>query len=108
MSEEIHYEDTVPGGCHWSMEIRKGLSLRFIDEEGGAVTPAQKAPPPLPPSTVSLPPWADMVTPFVSAPASMVSALELPCTTSMSAKRASNSSHRMRSCISASRLPMQR
>lgn len=36
MSEEIYYEDTVPGGCHWSMEIRKGLSLRFIDEEGGA------------------------------------------------------------------------
>lgn len=36
MSEEILYQDTVPGGCHWSMEIRKGLSLRFIDDEGGA------------------------------------------------------------------------
>jgi len=36
MSEEIYYEDTIPGGCHWSLTIKQGLSLRFIDEEGGA------------------------------------------------------------------------
>ncbi|NQX88330.1 MAG: urea carboxylase-associated family protein [Halioglobus sp.] len=36
MSEEIYYEDTLPGGCHWSLQMQKGLSLRFIDKEGGA------------------------------------------------------------------------
>ena len=33
---EILYQDTLPGGCHWSMTVRKGLTLRLIDEEGGA------------------------------------------------------------------------
>ena len=36
MNEQIFYEDTIPGGCHWSMTIKRGLSLRFIDDEGGA------------------------------------------------------------------------
>lgn len=36
MNEEIHFQDTLPGGCHWSMVLKKGLSLRLIDEEGGA------------------------------------------------------------------------
>lgn len=42
MSQEIHdagtvlYEDRLNAGCHWSMIMRKGTSLRLIDEEGGA------------------------------------------------------------------------
>jgi urea carboxylase-associated protein 2 len=30
------YEDTIPGGAHWSMLIRKGTTLRLIDQQGGA------------------------------------------------------------------------
>lgn len=30
------YSDTLPGGCHWSMLVRRGHSLRLIDLEGGA------------------------------------------------------------------------
>jgi len=36
MSATIHYEDTLPGGCHWSMVLKKGLALRLVDIEGGA------------------------------------------------------------------------
>jgi urea carboxylase-associated protein 2 len=36
MSATIHYEDTIPGGCHWSMVLQKGLTLRLVDIEGGA------------------------------------------------------------------------
>ena len=36
MTDSIHYQDTLPGGSHWSMVIKKGLTLRLIDEEGGA------------------------------------------------------------------------
>jgi len=36
MSEAIHYQDTIPGGCHWSMVLKRGLTLRLVDEEGGA------------------------------------------------------------------------
>lgn len=36
MSETIFYQDTLPGGSHWSMRIRKGLTLRLTDLEGGA------------------------------------------------------------------------
>lgn len=36
MSEVIHYQDTIPGGSHWSMVLKKGLTLRLIDDEGGA------------------------------------------------------------------------
>ena len=25
MSEAIHYQDTIPGGCHWSMVLKKGI-----------------------------------------------------------------------------------
>jgi len=32
----ILYEDTIPGGAHWSMLIRKGTTLRLIDQQGGA------------------------------------------------------------------------
>ncbi|PHS30552.1 MAG: urea carboxylase [Methylophaga sp.] len=32
----ILYEDTLPGGAHWSMLVRKGTTIRFIDNEGGA------------------------------------------------------------------------
>lgn len=34
--KEIMYEDEIPGGAHWSMHIRKGMTLRLIDKEGGA------------------------------------------------------------------------
>jgi len=33
---EILYQDSLPGGCHWSMTLRKGMTLRLIDDEGGA------------------------------------------------------------------------
>lgn len=33
---KILYEDTLPGGAHWSMELRRGTLLRLIDEQGGA------------------------------------------------------------------------
>lgn len=33
---DILYQDTLPGGAHWSMLVRKGTSIRFIDVEGGA------------------------------------------------------------------------
>ena len=42
MSQQIRetgtvlYEDRLSGGCHWSMQMRKGTSLKLIDEEGGA------------------------------------------------------------------------
>lgn len=36
MSDTIHYQDTIPGGCHWSMVMNRGLTLRLVDEEGGA------------------------------------------------------------------------
>jgi len=30
------YEDQLAGGCHWSLQMRKGTSLRLIDQQGGA------------------------------------------------------------------------
>jgi urea carboxylase-associated protein 2 len=37
MSENnLLYEDRLGGGCHWSLRMRRGTSLRLIDEEGGA------------------------------------------------------------------------
>ncbi len=30
------YTDTLAGGCHWSMRMRRGTSLRLIDTDGGA------------------------------------------------------------------------
>lgn len=35
-NNEILYQDTLPGGKHWSMRMRRGTSLRLIDIEGGA------------------------------------------------------------------------
>jgi len=32
----VLYEDKLAGGCHWSLMMRKGTSLRLIDEFGGA------------------------------------------------------------------------
>lgn len=32
----VLYEDRLNGGCHWSMIMRKGTTLRLIDEEGDA------------------------------------------------------------------------
>ena len=32
----ILYEDRIAGGCHWSLRMRRGTSLRLLDEEGGA------------------------------------------------------------------------
>jgi urea carboxylase-associated protein 2 len=36
MKNKMLYQDTLPGGKHWSMRIRRGTSLRLIDVEGGA------------------------------------------------------------------------
>ncbi len=36
MSDAIHYQSRLPGGSHWSMVLKKGLTLRLIDDEGGA------------------------------------------------------------------------
>jgi urea carboxylase-associated protein 2 len=36
MSVAIHYQDTIPGGSHWSMVLKKGLTMSLIDKEGGA------------------------------------------------------------------------
>ena len=33
---EVLYEDIIPGGAHWSMQMRQGTVLRLIDEQGGA------------------------------------------------------------------------
>ncbi|MBL1319499.1 MAG: urea carboxylase-associated family protein [Methylophaga sp.] len=33
---DLYYEDTLPGGAHWSMLIRKGTTLRLTDQQGGA------------------------------------------------------------------------
>lgn len=36
MANDILYEDTLVGGCHWSMMMKRGTTLRLIDVEGGA------------------------------------------------------------------------
>ena len=36
MTKTVHYQDTIPGGAHWSMIVKKGLTLRLRDDEGGA------------------------------------------------------------------------
>lgn len=36
MNEPILYQDTLPGGCHWSLQMRRGHVLRLIDTDGGA------------------------------------------------------------------------
>lgn len=32
----VLYEDRIAAACHWSMRMRKGATLRLIDEAGGA------------------------------------------------------------------------
>lgn len=32
----ILYQDQIPGGAHWSLLVRQGVTLRLIDEQGGA------------------------------------------------------------------------
>lgn len=34
--ELIVYDEILPGGAHWSLQIKRGYSLRLIDLEGGA------------------------------------------------------------------------
>ena len=36
MVNEIIYEDEISPACHWSLRMKKGMSLRLIDKEGGA------------------------------------------------------------------------
>jgi urea carboxylase-associated protein 2 len=33
---EVLWEETIPGGCHWSGVVRRGVALRLTDLEGGA------------------------------------------------------------------------
>jgi len=33
---DILYQDTLPGGCHWSLQMRRGQLLRLVDTDGGA------------------------------------------------------------------------
>src|SRR5258706_14774328 len=35
-TEPVLWEETVPGGAHWSGVMRRGTALRFTDLEGGA------------------------------------------------------------------------
>lgn len=35
-NDELMYEDTIPGGAHWSLVMRRGTILRLTDLEGGA------------------------------------------------------------------------
>jgi len=35
-TNQVLYSDTLPGGAHWSMEIRRGTVMRLTDLEGGA------------------------------------------------------------------------
>ena len=36
MSDNLLYEDELNGACHWSLQMRRGTSLRLIDMEGEA------------------------------------------------------------------------
>ena len=36
MKQDLLWEETVPGGAHWSAILRRGNSLRLTDLEGGA------------------------------------------------------------------------
>lgn len=33
--QTLLYQDIIAGGCHWSLRMRRGTSLRLIDVEGG-------------------------------------------------------------------------
>jgi urea carboxylase-associated protein 2 len=34
--DRLLWEETVPGGCHWSGVLRRGTALRLVDVDGGA------------------------------------------------------------------------
>ena len=36
MKTTLLYQDRIEGGCHWSLTMRRGTTLRFTDLEGGA------------------------------------------------------------------------
>ena len=36
IADNIIYQETIPAGCHWSLVMPKGYTLRLIDVEGGA------------------------------------------------------------------------
>jgi len=36
VNEDLMFSEEFPGGAHWSMQMRAGNALRFIDLEGGA------------------------------------------------------------------------
>lgn len=36
IESELLYTDRLSGGCHWSLHVRRGTSLRLVDIEGGA------------------------------------------------------------------------
>ncbi len=36
LHKKILHEDSLPGGSHWSLRMRRGTSLRLMDTEGGA------------------------------------------------------------------------
>lgn len=36
MTQHYLYEDQLPGGAHWSLLMRRGLTLRLTDVQGGA------------------------------------------------------------------------
>lgn len=36
MTDDLLYEDALAGGCHWSLIMKRGTTLRLIDSEGGA------------------------------------------------------------------------
>ena len=35
MNESL-YTTLLPGSAHWSLRVRRGMQLRFTDQEGGA------------------------------------------------------------------------
>ena len=35
MNESL-YNTLLPGSAHWSLRVRRGMQLRFTDQEGGA------------------------------------------------------------------------
>nr|MBX2837699.1 DUF1989 domain-containing protein [Gammaproteobacteria bacterium] len=34
--DELMFSDELPGGAHWSMIIRRGITLTLLDNTGGA------------------------------------------------------------------------
>ncbi|PLY13120.1 MAG: urea carboxylase [Desulfuromonas sp.] len=36
LANTVLYEDVLPGGTHWSFTMKRGMTLRLIDQQGGA------------------------------------------------------------------------